>query len=275
MAVPPIINAAEFEAVQALLKARNPGMNAPRVVSGPTLLTGICFCAACGGAMTLRTGKSGRYRYYTCCTNARQGETGCQGRTIPMEKLDSVVAEHIEQRLLQPKRLEEVLSAVLYRRKERAERRTAHIAGLRKRATEAEAKLKRLYDAIENGIADVSDPMLKERVTELKSVRDQARPDAVRAEGALDRAGPSITPQALKTFASQARRRMRTESGGYRRDHLRALAQRIEVDTKEVRIMGSKSVLLRTLVAASSAKSAGFGVPSFVPKWRTRHDSNV
>jgi hypothetical protein len=56
---------------------------------------------------------------------------------------------------------------------------------------------------------------------------------------------------------------MRTESV-YRRDHLRALAQRVEVDAKEVRNMGSKSVLLRTLVAASSAKTAGFGVPSFV-----------
>src|SRR5262245_21337973 len=67
---------------------------------------------------------------------------------------------------------------------------------------------------------------------------------------------------------------MRTESGGYRRDHLRALAQRVEVDAKEVRIMGSKSVLLRTLVAASSAKTAGFGVTSFVPKWRARRDSN-
>jgi site-specific DNA recombinase len=68
---------------------------------------------------------------------------------------------------------------------------------------------------------------------------------------------------------------MRTEGGGYRRDHLRALAQRVEVDTKEVRILGSKSVLLRTLVAASSAKTAGFGVTSFVPKWRARQDSNL
>jgi site-specific DNA recombinase len=191
-----------------------------------------------------------------------------------MEKLDGVLAEHIEQRLLQPKRLEQILSRVLDRRKERAEHRTAHIAELRKRASEADAKLKRLYDAIENGIADVSDPMLKGRVTELKAIRDQARADAGRATGALDRSGPSITPQALKTFANQARRRMRTESGGYRRDHLRALAQRVEVDAKEVRIMGSKSVLLRTLVAASSAKTAGFGVPSFVPKWRARRDSN-
>ena len=194
MAVPPIIDAAEFEAVQALLKSRCPALTAPRIASGPTLLTGICFCAACGGAMTLRTGESGRYKYYTCCTKARQGETGCKGRTVPMEKLDSVVAEHIEQRLLQPKRLEQILSRVLDRREERAERRTAHVAELRKRAAEAGAKLKRLYDAIENGIADVSDPMLKGRVTELKAIHDQARADAERAEGGQNLRQPG--PQA-------------------------------------------------------------------------------
>jgi hypothetical protein len=38
------------------------------------------------------------------------------------------------------------------------------------------------------------------------------------------------------------------------RDHLRAVAQRVEVDAQELRIMGSKSELLRTFVAASSAK---------------------
>jgi hypothetical protein len=32
---------------------------------------------------------------------------------------------------------------------------------------------------------------------------------------------------------------------------------------KEVRIMGSKSELLRTLVAAKSVQTAGFGVPRF------------
>ena len=30
----------------------------------------------------------------------------------------------------------------------------------------------------------------------------------------------------------------------------------------------------RTLVAAQSAKTTGFGVPSSVPKWRARRDSN-
>jgi len=119
--------------------------------------------------MTLRTGKSGRCRYYTCSTKARQGETGCKGRTVPMEKLDTPVTDHIERRMLQPARLEEMLSSVLSRREERAKRWATHIAELRKRAAEVDAKLKRLYDAIENGVADLADPMLKGRVAELKA----------------------------------------------------------------------------------------------------------
>ena len=106
--------------------------------------------------------------------------------------------------------------------------------------------------------------MLKDRITELNVIRDQARADAGRAEGPIERQGPTITTQSIKTFARTARKRMRIEGGGYRRDYLRALAQRVEVDAKELRIMGSKSELLRALVAASSAKTVGFGVPSSV-----------
>jgi site-specific DNA recombinase len=176
--VPPLIDQATFDAVQAHLRSRNPKVLPARVVSGPTLLTGICFCAACGGAMTIRTGKSGRYRYYSCSTAARQGETGCKGRAIPMEKLDDLVASHIEKRLLQPERLEIVLASVLDRRQDRAERRREHIGELNKRAAEADARLRRLYDAIESGVTDLDDPALKERVAELKATRDQARADA-------------------------------------------------------------------------------------------------
>ena len=70
MDVPPIVTKDEWQAVQAHLKARNPKWAPPRTVSGPTLLTGIAFCASCGGAMTMRTGKGGRYRYYTCSIRA-------------------------------------------------------------------------------------------------------------------------------------------------------------------------------------------------------------
>jgi hypothetical protein len=215
--------------------------------------------------MTLRTGKGGRYRYYTCSIKARQGETGCKGRSIPMEKLDNLVASHIEERLLQPERLEEVLASVLDRRQDRADRRREQLAELNQRAAETDLRLKRLHDAIESGIADLDDSALKERIAGLKAIRDQSRTDAKRAQATLESSGhQSITQDMVRKFASTARERMRVAGGGYRRDHLRALAQRVEVAEHEVRIMGSKGDLLRTLAAASGSKSASPGIRSSV-----------
>lgn len=89
--------------------------------------------------------------------------------------LDALVATHLEKRLLNPKRLEEVLSTVLDRRQERSERKQHHIAELNKRATETDMRLNRLYDAIECGVANLDDPELKTRIATLKATRDQAR----------------------------------------------------------------------------------------------------
>jgi hypothetical protein len=72
--------------------------------------------------MTIRTGKGGRYRYYACSMKARQGPTACEGMAAPMDKLDDLVARHLEDRLLQPERLETILATVLDRRQERSER---------------------------------------------------------------------------------------------------------------------------------------------------------
>lgn len=264
--VPPIIDRATFDTVQALLKSRNPKVTPARVTSGPTLLTGLIHCAKCGGAMTIRTGKGGRYRYYACSTKARQGTTGCSGMTVPMEKLDALVVDHLEERLLQPERLETILAAVLDRRQEQTERKRDHIGELNKRATESELRLKRLYDAIEAGVADLDDPALKDRIAGLKATRDQAKADAERATAMIANSGSkAITSQMLAKFADTARQRIRLEGGGYRRDHLRALAQRVEVDVGEVRIMGSKSRLLQTLAANGSANA----VPTQVLNWRS------
>lgn len=262
--VPPIIDRATFDAVQALLKARHPTVTPSAIISGPTLLTGLIHCARCGGTMTIRTGKGGRYRYYACSTRARQGPTGCAGMAVPMEKLDDLVASHLEDRLLQPERLEAILAAVLDRRQERSERQREHIAELNRRAAESELRLKRLYDAIEAGVADIDDPALRDRIDGLKAIRDQAKADAEHALATLKHSGnQAVTPQMLSKFAHAARQRIRIE-GGYRRDHLRALAQRVEVSEGEVRIIGSKSRLLQTLVANGSTNA----VPTQGLKWR-------
>jgi len=269
--VPPIIDRETFDAVQVLLKARHPTVTPSAIISGPTLLTGLVHCAKCGGAMTIRTGKGGRYRYYACSMKARQGPTACEGMAVPMEKLDDLVASHLEERLLQPERLETMLATVLDRRQERSERQREHIAELNRRAAESEARLKRLYDTIEAGVADLDDPAFKDRIDGLKAIRDQAKADAEHTQAMLQNSGSqAVTPQMLDKFAHAARQRIRLEGGGYRRDHLRALAQRVEVAEGEVRIMGSKSRLLQTLVANGGANA----VPTQGLKWRREGDSN-
>ena len=83
----------------------------------------------------------------------------------------------------------------------------------------------------------------------------------------LDKASQTaVTPQMLTRFAAAARDRMRLLDGGFRRDHLRALAQRVEVADGEVRIIGSKSRLLQT-IAANGSENA---VPTQGMKWRRR-----
>ncbi|MER9432034.1 hypothetical protein [Mesorhizobium sp. M0408] len=67
----------------------------------------------------------------------------------------------------------------------------------------------------------------------------------------------AVTPAALHTFAQRRAQTPPAGGGGYRRDHLRAFAQRVEVGESLVRIMGSKGTLLRTL------------------KWRIGRDSNL
>jgi hypothetical protein len=86
---------------------------------------------------------------------------------------------------------------------------------LNKRATESELRLKRLYDAIEASIADLDDPALKDRIDGLKTIRDQAKADAERAQAMLQNSGQkAVTPQMLRKFATTARQRIRLEGGG-------------------------------------------------------------
>jgi hypothetical protein len=149
------------------------------------------------------------------------------------------------------------------------ERRSKHIAELNQRAAEADIRLKRLYDAIEAGSLDPAEPAFGERITSLTALRDQARADAARTEATLASASHHpLSGAAVREMASEARGRLRQEKGGYRGDRVRTFAQRVEVADDEIRIMGTKSTLLRTVVAAKGGKSAVIGVPGFIPKWR-------
>ncbi len=133
-----------------------------------------------------------------------------------------------------------------------------------------------MYQASENGIAEISDPSLKDKIAELTATRDQAQADIARLQATSSKNKPAVTAPAIKQLTRAARAKIKSKDTGFRRDYIRALAGRIDITSgKYVRITASRASLLQTLSAASGRETAVPGVTSFIPKWRTRHDSNV
>jgi site-specific DNA recombinase len=273
IAVPSIIGPDVFEQIQTQLRARSPRVVAPRVTTGPILLTGLALCATCAGAMTLRTGTSSTgivHRYYTCSTCARKGKSACKGRSIRMDKLDGLVTDTLVERLLRPERLAVMLSSLKAQRAERADSENKRIMALQREVTDAEDRLKRLYRLVEDGVTDL-DEVLKERLDRLKADRDRAR---AALEAIKSRLGAEIRidPALIEAFGRAMRENLTTGSTPFRKAYLRSLIDVIEVDDAQIRIKGSKDVLERAVLASGSGTEPRSQMST---KWRTRHDSNV
>jgi site-specific DNA recombinase len=270
VAIDSIIDAATFDSVQAMLKAKNPRATPPRVVTGPILLTGLATCATCSGGMTLRTGKSGRYRYYTCATSAQQGKSACKGRSVPMDKLDRLVSDKLAEKLLTPERVRKLLSGLMNRQATKNEDYSGRVAALRAKCADAEGRLGRLYAAIETGIADPNDATLRGRLEAVKTERDVAKVAFERAVSEM-RPDTRITEDKIAAFTGAMQTNVLNGETPFRRAYIRSVIDQVEVDDTEIRIKGRKSVLEKLVMAGGAAPA---GVPSFVREWRARRDSN-
>lgn len=134
---------------------------------------------------------------------------------------------------------------------------------------------RRVHQAIENGLADPSDKSLKARIYELKAIRDDLEGEATRTAAAVERMGTALTPALLRQFAKATREMLRSENGGYRRDLLKAVAQRVEITPEGgLRISGCKVELLRTISANNGVEAAALDVHTLEPVWRALLDSN-
>ncbi|WP_158547545.1 recombinase family protein [Rhodovulum sp. 12E13] len=233
--VPSTIDAATFDRAQRSLRQKNPRKTAPRTSNGPTLLGGIAKCGKCGSAMTKRTGKSGRYRYYACSARNRTGEQACEGQSVPMEDLDDLVTDHVSRRLLNEARAEALLRELVRRQAASDVTKMHALEAHRKRFDDAEAGLRRLYTAIQHGIIDPDDPTLREQIQTAKAERDAARANVLAMERSLapeNRLGAQATGQ----FTTLLRNALVRGPISFRRAYLRAVLERVEVHDEFLRI---------------------------------------
>ena len=217
IAVPPITTAKAFDQVQASLRARSPKRTPPHIVGNPTLLTGIARCATCNSGMTIRTGTSGRYRYYTCAGSAQKGKTHCPGRSISMAALDGMALAHLADRLFTPDRLAVVLQAFIARSVEGDVNRREQWAQARRALTEVEGRIDRLVQMAEQGLMTLDDPALKEQLATAKLAR-HASAERVHMLDRPDAAATSlITPDKIDRLASALREALKNGDISFRK----------------------------------------------------------
>lgn len=273
ISVPPVIAEETFNAAQALLKSRAPKVIAPRLVNTPTLLAGIARCGHCGGALKVGTGKSGRYRYYTCANRATKGEGACAGQRIPMNKLDDIVLGELADRILRPDRLMVLLEGYLKTAQQRDERQREEIRHLRQAHRDAEAGLTRLMELVEKGLMDASDPALRERLISLRFRRDELAREVAACAQRLANADPAITPGKVDRLAEVIREHLFHGAPELRQAYARLLINEVIVKGRVITITGSKAALARS--ATTDLEATPQGVLTFVRGWRAQQESNL
>ena len=237
----PLIAREAFDEVQALLEMRAPSRHT-KLISSPLLLAGIAFCQECGGAMSLRTGTGCRsvYRYYACNKRTRQGPIACQGATIPEHVLDEAVIQVIADRVLNPKRLTEMLSLLEQRHIKEANSSAATAQDIREKLQSDERKLQTLIAYAEGELKYNS--TLKARMEYYNRQISVHRDELERLSHTCE-AGAHNTSAQIKHFAEKIKRVLFGANKNITKIYLSMLIHRIEVSRDGITINGFQDAL--------------------------------
>lgn len=271
MACPAILDLPTFDAAQSLLDRRNPRKTPGRSVNNPILLSGMVKCAHCDGTMSLRTGKSGKYRYYACLKQAKEGKMGCKGCSVPMPALDDAVTEAICAQVLAPERLAATFEAIRQADAKESDARPKERAALTRKLRESEAKIDRLYDALEKGTIE-QDDMFKRRMNAAKAERDEVCRVMAQAERRASLPQAIMTPKKLEAFSRAMEHMLRNGNIQFRKAYIRLLVGSVDIMDGEIRVSGSEKALLAA--AKAGLPDLAGGVPTLVQEWRAVGDSN-
>ena len=269
LTVKPIIEPALFHQVRFCWGARAPSVVPPRVVSSPTLLTGLLKCAGCGAGMTLATGKGGRYRYYKCNTRIGKGIDYCESDNLPMQKLDALVLNSLADRVFTAARVRLMLEALARQSKESGKAQQRQLATLKRELAAVTSGMERLYEGIEKGVIKLDDT-LRERIDQLQTQRTALLTDIAAVKTKTPVPAHVLQQKHIDAFTRLLREKL-LENGAFAKDYLRLLVHEIRVNRREMKISGSYAALAQA-VAGNPGNS--IGVPRFAPKWLPDLGSN-
>ena len=239
--VPALIDAALFEGVQEQLEESRQ-RHRQRRQGVRHLLQGLLVCQSCGYAFCGRwkappRSHGRRYHYYRCTgadRNRHDGRPRCESRPLRVERLDAAVWDEVCRLLEDPARVTEE-----YERRLQAVRtgpRRPEVETLERQLAKLRAGTGRLIDSYAEGVISKAEfePRLagmRQRVAKLEAEAAALQDTAEQARSL------QLVIGKLETFATLVRDRLNGADWTVKRDIIRTLVRRIEIDGQHVRVV--------------------------------------
>ncbi len=241
IAVPALVGEDLFAAAQAQLE-ENRKRRRERAHGASYLLQGLIVCKGCGyacyGVNSSQRSADGRvtYAYYRCRGSEGYrfgGQRLCRTKAIRTERLDAAVWDDVCALLSEPGRVREEYRRRLEGPKEGESRAVGQLAKL---MNQVKRSISRLIDAYGDGLLDKSEfePRIvaaRERLSKLEE-EHKRRADEEHTEAEL-----RLVIGQLEEFARQVSDGLQGSDWLTRREIIRALVKRVEIDDQEIRIV--------------------------------------
>ena len=231
--VPALIDSALFDAVQEQLEENKWRARIPEKGSR-YLLQGLLICTQCGYAYCGRTNDA-RNAYYRCAgamNLPRRGfERLCWNKELRMDQADAAVWQEVCRLLEDPERLEQE-----YRQRLLPSGKEAESDGLEAQIGKMRRGIARLIDSYADGLIDKQE--FEPRVTRLRErmhhLEEQVQGLKEESEGEEEL---RLILSRLESFAAKVQDGLQQADFQTRREIIRALVKRVEVDTEQIRIV--------------------------------------
>ena len=239
--VPGLVSEELFGAVQAQLE-ENRQRRRDRPRGGRYLLQGLVVCKRCGygcyGKPVSRAAAKGKvpYAYYRCTGSDAYrfgGQRLCWNKQVRTDVLDAAVWEDVRQLLSEPERVRAEYERRLQGPETGPEREVKH---LNKMIANLKKMISRLIDAYGDGLLDKSEfePRILAARERLAKLEDECRQ---RIDEANQEAELRLVIGQLEEFARRVSQELQEPDWDTRREVVRALVKKVEIDEQEVRIV--------------------------------------
>jgi site-specific DNA recombinase len=240
IAVPALVEPELFAAVAEQL-AENKQRQRQSRRGARYLLQGLVVCPQCGhafyGKPVSRSSAKGktRYAYYRCIgTDAYRfgGERLCHNRQVRTDLLEAAVWDDVQALLADPERVRQE-----YERRRNGQRHEGRpVEQLQAQTAKAKRGVSRLIDAYEDGLLERSEfePRLRRAKGRLEKFEAEAA--ALAAAAAEGQQLEAVLDQ-LQEFTRRVAEGLQDATWETRREVIRALVKRVEVDKEEVRVV--------------------------------------